>query len=108
MHEQKTKRSQAGHYSTTSISAFISPILGKLVDRYGCRAIVACLAPLCLLFVHTLLGLTRIDPIVILLFQGIAYAAFAAVTWPSIPLVVEERYTGKYAVILTFNNSSKD
>ena len=90
------------------ISAFISPILGKLVDRYGCRAIVACLAPLCLLFVHTLLGLTRIDPIVILLFQGIAYASFAAVTWPSIPLVVEERYTGKYVQILTFHNSSKD
>ena len=78
------------------ISAFISPVLGKLVDQFGYRAIVACLAPLCFLFVHALLGLTRFDPRVILVFQGIAYSSYAAVTWPAIPLVVEEEYIGTY------------
>ena len=77
------------------ISACICPIFGKLVDQYGYRAIVACLAPFLLLCVHTLLGLTRIDPLKIFLLQGLAYSSFAVVIWPCIPLVVEDRLVGE-------------
>jgi MFS family permease len=38
--------------------------------------------------------------------QGIAYSAFAAVIWPSVPLVVEKRLTGLgYGVITAVQNA---
>lgn len=83
------------------ISACFSPILGKLVDQFGYRAVVAAVAPVLLMAVHTLLGVTRINPVGVLIFQGFAYSAFAAVIWPSIPLVVEERYTGNSGQVPT-------
>jgi MFS family permease len=37
--------------------------------------------------------------------QGLAYSAFAAVLWPSIPLVVEPRYTGLgYGIVTSVQN----
>jgi hypothetical protein len=32
--------------------------------------------------------------IVVMYSQGLAYTGFAAVLWPSVPLVVEEKFTG--------------
>lgn len=76
------------------MSAIMSPILGFAIDRFGKRAIIASLAPLILIVVHLLLGFTSIDPIGPLVGQGLAYVGFAAVLWPAIPLVIEDRLTG--------------
>jgi MFS family permease len=83
------------------IAAMISPILGKLVDFYGFRAVVVAVSPSLLFVVHTLLALTRASAFYVLVLQGIAYASYAAVVWPSIPLIVEEKFTGKKKFFLT-------
>jgi hypothetical protein len=76
------------------ISAVISPFLGFGVDLLGGRAILATVAPLVLIAVHSLLGFTSITPYVPLVGQGLAYSVFAAALWPSVPYVVDARYVG--------------
>lgn len=76
------------------ISATLSPFLGALVDKVGMRAVMAALAPATLIIVHCLLALTHVDPIGPLVGQGLAYAGFAAVLWPSVPLVVQQHLVG--------------
>jgi MFS family permease len=76
------------------ISACLSPVLGGFVDRWGQRAVIATLAPLSLVVVHLLMAVSEVSPIGPMVGQGIAYSAFAAVIWPSVPLVVEKRLTG--------------
>ena len=83
------------------ISASISPLVGFLVDQYGFRAVIATLAPIAIVVVHSLLGYSKINPIIPLVGQGLAYTGFAAVLWPSIPLVIEERYIGLAFGVLT-------
>lgn len=76
------------------ISAALSPPTGFLVDIYGCRAIIATLAPAILIIVHSFLALSTVSAVGPLVGQGLAYTAFVSVLWPSIPLVIEERMTG--------------
>lgn len=83
------------------ISATVSPFLGFLVDRVGLRALLNLVAAVILIVAHSLLGLTSVTPFVPLILQGLAYTVFAAVLWPSIPLVVEERYIGTGYGMLT-------
>lgn len=87
------------------ISACLSPVLGGFIDRFGGRAIIATIAPLCLVIVHTLLGYSKVTPVAPLVGQGLAYSGFAAVLWPSVPLVVEKRLIGlAYGVITSIQN----
>ena len=83
------------------ISAVISPFLGFFVDMYGFRAVMATLAPLVLLGVHSTLGLTSINPAYPMVAQGLAYSVFAAALWPSVPYVVEEKSIGSAYGLLT-------
>lgn len=88
------------------ISACLSPFLGGYVDRYGMRAIIATIAPAALIIVHSLLGFTNVDPVGPLVGQGLAYSAFAAVLWPSIPLVVEAKFIGLgYGLVTSVQNA---
>lgn len=88
------------------ISATLSPFLGKFVDRYGMRAIITAMAPGILIVVHLLLGFTDIDPVGPLVGQGLAYAGFAAVIWPSFPLVVPQQLLGlAYGICTCFQNA---
>lgn len=87
------------------ISACLSPVLGKVVDRFGKRAIIATLAPVLLIFVHLSLAISTVTPGVPLAGQGMAYSAFAAVLWPSVPLVTEKRLIGlAYGVCTSVQN----
>jgi hypothetical protein len=76
------------------ISGILSPIIGYFVDLYGNRASIAAVAVGFLIFVHFSLGYSDMGPVVPLVGQGLAYTGFAAVLWPAIPLVVEERLIG--------------
>jgi len=88
------------------ISATLSPCLGKFVDRFGMRAIIATMAPGMLVLVHALLGFSDIDPVGPLVGQGLAYAGFAAVIWPSFPLVVPQQLLGlAYGICSCFQNA---
>jgi MFS family permease len=88
------------------ISACLSPFLGGFVDRFGMRAVIATLAPAVLILVHILLAETTVSPIGPMVGQGIAYSAFAAVIWPSVPLVVQIKLIGLgYGVITSIQNA---
>eukprot|EP00551_Chaetoceros_affinis_P008642 CAMPEP_0203682220 /NCGR_PEP_ID=MMETSP0090-20130426/45111_1 /ASSEMBLY_ACC=CAM_ASM_001088 /TAXON_ID=426623 /ORGANISM="Chaetoceros affinis, Strain CCMP159" /LENGTH=579 /DNA_ID=CAMNT_0050551047 /DNA_START=56 /DNA_END=1795 /DNA_ORIENTATION=+ len=76
------------------LSAILSPFFGHIVDKVGFRALIACLAPVLLIFVHLSLALTDSSPVIPLLGQGLAYTFYAAVIWPSVPLTVDEGSTG--------------
>jgi MFS family permease len=83
----------------------LSPILGGFVDRFGSRAVIATLSPLALVVVHIFLGFTDVSPIGPLVGQGLAYSCFAAVLWPSVGLVIEQRLVGLgYGVVVSVQN----
>ena len=87
------------------ISACMSPVLGGFVDRFGLRAVIATIAPGSLIVVHSIMGATHWNPIGPMVGQGLAYSGFAAVLWPSIPLVVPAKYTGLgYGVVTAIQN----
>jgi MFS family permease len=87
------------------ISAVLSPFLGAFVDKFGMRAIVATIAPATLIIVHAVLGYSVVDPIGPLVGQGLAYSAFAAVLWPSVPLVCEQKFIGLgYGIVTSVQN----
>lgn len=87
------------------ISACLSPILGGFVDRFGMRAIIATVAPLALVVVHLLMGFTEVSPVGPLVGQGLAYSGFAAVVWPSVAMVVDERLVGlAYGIVVSIQN----
>jgi ABC-type transport system involved in cytochrome c biogenesis permease subunit len=54
-----------------------------------------------LIAVHTTMALSSASPVLPLIGQGIAYSLFAAVLWPSVTLVVEERLTGTAFGVMT-------
>ncbi len=87
------------------ISAVCSPFLGKVVDNFGYRALIATFAPFLLIWVHLSLAISTVTPEIPLAGQGLSYSAFAAVLWPSIPLVVEKRLIGlAYGVCTSVQN----
>lgn len=89
------------------ISGVMSPILGFAVDRVGLRAVVILVAPLLIVIVHTLLGYSDVSPVGPLVGQGLAYTGFAAVFWPAVPLVVEEKLTGlAFGVVTSLLNAA--
>lgn len=91
-------------------SAILSPPIGTLVDRVGRRAALACGTSLTLMAVHLVLALVPSNVILLwlpLLGQGVAYALFSAVIWPSVGMVVERKMTGTaYGIILAMQNTS--
>ena len=78
------------------LSAALSPVFGGLIDRIGYRAVIACIAPVLLIAVHTSLALPSlvISPMLPLIGQGFAYSCYASVLWPSVPLTVSKSSTG--------------
>ena len=87
------------------ISALSSPPLGHLVDRFGRRAQIAVVSLTLLFGVHLTLALSASSPVGPLVGQGVAYSLYAAVLWPSVPLVVPKRYVGTaFGVITSIQN----
>jgi MFS family permease len=77
-----------------TISACLSPLLGRMIDHVGHRAMIASLASILLITVHSSLALTRVNPVVPLIGQGLAYALYSSVLWPSVTLTVSKELTG--------------
>lgn len=88
-----------------TLSACLSPLLGSMMDRVGRRAYFGLVAALLLGAVHTTLALTTIPPELPLLGQGLAYALYSSVLWPSVTLVVDKESTGTaFGVITAIQN----
>lgn len=87
------------------ISATLSPFLGGFVDRFGFRAVIATVSPLVLVVVHSFLGYSSCSPVGPLVGQGLAYAGFASVVWPSVAMVVDDHLVGLgYGIVVSIQN----
>lgn len=80
-------------------------MFGIFVDSYGYRGLILIIAPAILVLVHAMLGYTTLDPIGLMVGQGVAYAMYAATFWSSITVLVEPRFTGlAYGVVISLIN----
>ena len=87
------------------MAAVLFPVFGQLVDWYGYRATGLVVAPIILVLVHSLLGFTRVNPIPLMIGQGLAYSIMASALWPAIPLVVNPDNVGlAYGVAFSMQN----
>jgi MFS family permease len=77
-----------------TISACLTPLIGRMIDRVGRRAMIASLASILLVAVHSTLALTRVNPVFAMIGQGLAYALYSCVLWPSVTLTVRKELTG--------------
>ncbi len=74
------------------ISAFLIPVFGILIDRYGQRAYLALASSICGLLSFTMFYFA--SPIAALLLLGCTYSLFASIIWPSVSLVVKKSVVG--------------
>jgi MFS family permease len=87
------------------ISIICSPIFGHLVDKYGKMAYLSSLSVFMLIVVHLFLGFTRLNPILWLILQGLAYSCFTAVIFPIVILLVKSTHIGiGFGVITSIQN----
>lgn len=86
------------------ISAFMVPIYGILIDKYGQRAYLSFLASICGLVCFTMFY--YLSPILPLIMLGLTYSMFASVIWPAISLVVNKSLVGfAYGVTTSLQNA---
>ena len=90
---------------TTSIiiaaSMVLAPFAGNLVDRIGRRAGLMILGSLLMIPAHLLLGITYIQPVILMTLLGAAFVLVPACIWPCIPLIVDERRVGTAFGLMT-------
>jgi MFS family permease len=98
-------QNKAGVYMSVPffISAFMVPLYGILIDKYGQRAYLALVAAI---FGFTCFVLFYIvHPLIALVVLGLTYSMFAAVIWPAIALVVNKNHVGfAYGVTTSVQN----
>jgi MFS family permease len=97
---------QAGIYMSVPffICAFMVPIYGILIDKYGQRAYLSLLASVCGLICFIMFYLC--PPIYGFIMLGLTYSMFAAVIWPAISLVVKKSLVGfAYGVTTSIQNA---
>lgn len=72
-----------------TISAFLVPFCGFMVDKHGYRVSSLFICSLVIAGVHLTLGLSSLTPVVPLLFLGISYSIYGAAIWPSIATIIQ-------------------
>ncbi len=84
---------------------FFTPLFGFIVDRVGKRASIMFIGAALLTVSHLILGLTSITPYVSLILLGVAFSLVPAAMWPSVALIVEDKYLGTaYGVMASIQN----
>jgi MFS family permease len=83
---------------TTTIPIFASmifaPFFGKLVDKFGRRAMMMLFGSLLIIPAFLTMGFTMMNPILPMLLLGTAFVLVPAAMWPSIPIIVEKNRVG--------------
>eukprot|EP00708_Paratrimastix_pyriformis_P002808 GAFH01001566.1.p1 GENE.GAFH01001566.1~~GAFH01001566.1.p1 ORF type:complete len:346 (+),score=122.14 GAFH01001566.1:370-1407(+) len=74
---------------------------GCVVDKIGHRAHILLGAVVLMIPIDLVLGLTRLTPVVTLIFMGVCYSLVASTLWTGISLLVEERTVGTAMSIST-------
>lgn len=74
------------------ISAVMTPVIGKFVDRFGRGSYVLLGSCLLLSLAHTMY--TTSENIIVMIFLGIGYSGLVAAVWPLVPLTVSSSRIG--------------
>ena len=93
----------AGGTTTIIIAAsmFLAPFAGSLVDKIGKRASLMTIGSIFMVVAYLLMGFTYIPPKYPMMILGAAFVLVPAAMWPSIPLIVEERFQGSAYGLMT-------
>ncbi len=93
----------AGGTTTIIIAAsmFLAPFAGSLVDKIGKRATLMTFGSVLMVIAYLLMGFTYIPPRYPMMILGAAFVLVPAAMWPSIPLIVEERFQGSAYGLMT-------
>lgn len=87
------------------ISAFISPVLGILVDYTGRNIFWVLVAILITQISHALLAFTFIHPLVAMITMGFGYSVLACALWPMVSLVIPTHQLGTaYGIMQSVQN----
>lgn len=73
---------------------FFTPFFGFLVDRIGRSATLMIFGSSLLVLIHLTFAFTTINPIIPMVFLGIAFSLVPAAMWPSVAKIVEEKRLG--------------
>lgn len=82
-------------------SMVFAPFAGRLVDKVGKRATLMIIGSLLMIPAHLLLGITYINPVIIMIILGAAFVLVPAAMWPSIPLIVSKKRIGTAFGLMT-------
>jgi len=90
--DKQKAQEKAGLYMSIPffISAFMVPIFGTIIDKFGQRAYLTLLSSV-VGFVAFMM-FSYFNPIYALIVLGLTYSMFASVIWPAISLVVKKSY----------------
>ncbi len=93
----------AGGTTTIIIAAsmFLAPFAGSLVDKIGKRATLMTFGSVLMVVAYLIMGFTDIPPRYPMMVLGAAFVLVPAAMWPSIPLIVEERFQGSAYGLMT-------
>ncbi len=87
------------------ISAFISPVLGILVDYTGRNLFWVLVAILITQVAHAMLAFTFINPLVAMCIMGVGYSVLACALWPMVSLVIPQHQLGTaYGIMQSVQN----
>lgn len=82
-------------------SMVFAPFAGKLVDKVGKRATLMIIGSLMMIPAHLLLGISHINPAVMMIVLGAAFVLVPAAMWPSVPLIVDKKRVGTAFGLMT-------
>ncbi len=82
-------------------SMVFAPLAGSLVDKIGKRASLMIFGSLLMIPAHLLMGITYINPVVMMVVLGAAFVLVPAAMWPSIPLIIPKQKVGTAFGLMT-------
>ncbi len=87
------------------VCAFISPIVGRLIDRFGKGELVLCASSILICCTHSMF--MSFDHIYVVGTLGLGYATFVASVWPMVPVTVEKSHVGLgYGLFTSLQNAA--
>ena len=85
------------------VCALLTPVFGRLIDKFGRVAWMSTAACLSLCLAHAMYSTH--DNVMVMIALGIGYAAFVAAVWPMIPLTVDSTHVGlAYGIVTSIQN----
>jgi len=86
----------AGWYTSLASGStmIFTPLFGLLVDKFGKRGTIMVIGSLLLIPAHLLLGMGNVHPAIPFIILGLAFSLVPAAMWPSVPILVNEKYLG--------------